>query len=303
MVDPISVVAAVDACYSIAKEIYKYVERFVRFEAEVGDLNLRFEDHNTVLSRFVDFFRKEEIWINENDRSYFRRLFVKIEEDLRKIERKIRQDLKGKIFDRFKWPIVSKYLIAAEHELGYWVQALNIKFAMLPDDVKQSMIDMVTSATYQRHKKPLSGLMASVRMQQAKGEDVSEAELLKLKKKGAPDTTSGGDLSIYRRDSIKRKESDKMDKITELEVARLVHVLQKADSSKIHIPAADYYYARSDPVSFGIVYKWPEDVVKGKQLTLKEVVHQQQPFQHVRIFCLYSQHPLVLIARSRSTIA
>jgi hypothetical protein len=61
MVDPISVVAAVDACYSIAKEIYKYVERFVRFKAEVGDLNLRFEDHNTVLSRFVDFFRKEEI--------------------------------------------------------------------------------------------------------------------------------------------------------------------------------------------------------------------------------------------------
>lgn len=43
MVGPISVVAAVDACYSIAKEIYKYVERFVRFEAEVGDLNLRFE--------------------------------------------------------------------------------------------------------------------------------------------------------------------------------------------------------------------------------------------------------------------
>lgn len=83
---------------------------------------------------------------------------MKIKEDLRKIERKIRQDLKGKIFDRFK------------------LQALNIKFAMLPDDVKQSMIDMVTSATYQKHKKPLSGLMASVRMQQAKGEDVSEAE-------------------------------------------------------------------------------------------------------------------------------
>jgi hypothetical protein len=152
---------------------------------------------------------------------------VKTKEDLRKIERKIRQDLKGQIFDSFKWPVVGKYLIAAEHELGYWVQALNIKFATLPDDVKQSMIDMVTSVTYQKHKKPLSGLMASVRMQQAKGEDVSETELLKLKKRGAPDTTSGDNLSIYRRDSIKRKPSDKVDMTTELEVARLVHVLQR----------------------------------------------------------------------------
>lgn len=81
---------------------------------------------------------------------------------------------------------MGKYLIAAEHELGYWVQALNIKFAMLPDDVKQSIIDVVTSVTYQKHKKPLSGLVASVRMQQAQGEDVSETELLKLKKRGAP---------------------------------------------------------------------------------------------------------------------
>jgi hypothetical protein len=108
---------------------------------------------------------------------------VKIKEDLRKIERKIRQDLKERSSTRFKWPVVGKYLIAAEHELGYWVQALNIKFAMLPDGVKQSMIDMVTSATYQKHKKPLSGLMASVRMQQAKGEDVSEAE---TQEKGSP---------------------------------------------------------------------------------------------------------------------
>jgi hypothetical protein len=113
----------------------------------------------------------------------------------------------------------------------------------------------------------------------------------KLKKRGAPDTTSGDNLLIYRRDSIKGKPNNKVDKTTELEVARLVHVLQRADPSKIHIPAADYYYARSDPVSFGIVYKWPEDVVKGEQLTLKEVVHQQQPVQHVRILCLYSQHP------------
>ena len=183
---------------------------------------------------------------------------------------------------------MGKYLIAAEHELGYWVQALNIKFAMLPDDVKQSMIDMVTSATYQKHKKPLSGLMTSVRMQQAKGERCQRS---RNSRKGEPLTLLLDNLSIYRRDSIKRKPNDKVDKTTELEVARLVHVLQKADPSKIHIPAADYYYARSDPVSFGIVYKWPEDVVKGKQLALKEVVHQQQPVQHVRILCLYSQHP------------
>jgi hypothetical protein len=75
MVDPISVVAAVDTCYSIAKELHTYMEKVIRFQAKVGRLSIRFEDDNTVLSRFVAFFRKEEDQIHEDDKKWLKRLF------------------------------------------------------------------------------------------------------------------------------------------------------------------------------------------------------------------------------------
>jgi hypothetical protein len=73
VVDGLSVVAAVEACYTMAKELYKYIERMRRFGQEVTDISFRFEDHNTVLHRFIEFF-KEEKWINEDDRRYLKRL-------------------------------------------------------------------------------------------------------------------------------------------------------------------------------------------------------------------------------------
>jgi hypothetical protein len=273
VVDGLSVVAAVEACYTMAKELYKYIERMVRWKVEVGDINFRFEDHNTVLSRFIEFFKQEEKWINEDDRSYLDRLFKKIKEDLHKTDLKIQKELKGKKLDRFMWPIIGDYLKYAEQELAYWVQALNIKFTLLPDDVKQSMIRIVTSSTYQKYKQPLSGLITSVHMQEAKEAEVPEAELLKLKRLENDASTTGASglpLSIYRKDLIPNTFAE-----TEIEVASLVYMLQKADPSQIHIPMAKYYFLR-DTGDLGIVYQWPENVKsREQQPILKDLVRRQ----------------------------
>jgi hypothetical protein len=171
------------------------------------------------------------------------------------------------------WPIIGKYLEYAEKELARWVQALNIKFTMLPDDVKRSMIDMVTSADYKKYQKPLSGLIASIETLEAKETKVADADLLKLKKSEneTSDTgASGAAISIFMKDLIPKVYEGQ-----EMELAKLAYMLRKADPSQVHIPMAKYYFVRDDG-NLGIVYDWPENVKKGeKQRTLKELVRRE----------------------------
>ena len=282
MVDPLTVLSAIDTSLSLAKELWAFAQDIKDFKTDHADLVIKFEYREAVLEKFIAFFSERQSDIDEKVRSALIGVTKVLNKKLEDLKKGVEARKRGNVLDHFVWHFVKDSLNTADRDLAEWTKEMHDIFSSLPQEMRDLLAHKFVSQTYWGRKKALRAILASdsmrAKVQQPDTEERVQ-ELLNLRDKTGklgtqPDDKyfSEPDIIIVPDEYLYVSENREI----EVEVAKLVDVLSDTLAQEMHLPKAYQYFAskKGGPGTdekeavwrYGIVYEKPSYVKKTCKL-------------------------------------
>lgn len=293
---PTAILGAITTCEGILKEIYGILAAIKDCPKDVKKIRESFNLSNDMLPRFFRFFKAEEENIPKDINDSIANITVSLNTKLEYLTRKLKAKRDGASWRRFVWYWAKDDFAGVEQELGLWVIKVHHLAQCLHPDLRTRLYNEFASEKFLANS-PLTALLAGLKMRTRLDED----EHRKLE-----DFSLMGDVPPHAPDSIQfipdkwgipgqyARQLDEQKRI-ELDVARLVSLLNDSDASRMHLPKANLYTLRTftseqlaadgtEPVkqtfttALEIHYESPTDVISIT--SLKEAIENNT--KHVR---------------------
>jgi hypothetical protein len=296
MADPLSILGAVETCFSLAKEIWEFAEDVKNQQSDHAELDLNYEYDTIFLQKFIEYFKAYQNNIADHIRRYMVRLTAALNVKLAELKSKLVKRAEGNLMDRALWHFVKSGMIATEADLAKWLSKFNMVLSNLPEQLRQPLLESFTSADYGTRINPLSPLVAAEEMRKILKTLSTDDQMRLWLENLRDDKLAVGGKGYFEPDiAVVPKyfwHDEEYSKQIHEQVAKLVAMLSHAETDKMHILKAYKYFAKKTTVEgkevtlrYGIVYQKPKEI--NAVITLKQLI--KEPTQFVSFYICFNR--------------